>query len=158
MRQLREEEHPLISKAFEYRSDVESGYVYDVRGSLVDIQKNLSRSKELKWVDGGTRFIFIHFTLSNPNLQVFTSLTFRTEFSFTGQISLELRIQSIDLSAISHLFHCHLIILFSLRILIDLSMDLCGYLLDHRSLFDLDRTELILSIEMELFPSMSFID
>ena len=61
------------------------GYVYEFRGRLSDLQSNLSQLHQLGWIDHRTRAVIIQFTLYNPNVQLFTSATFLTEFlSTTG--------------------------------------------------------------------------
>ncbi|CAF3727871.1 unnamed protein product [Adineta steineri] len=62
-----------------------NGYVYEFRGRLVDLQSNLSLLHQLEWINNQTRAIIIQLTLYNPNVQLFTSVTFLAEFlSSTG--------------------------------------------------------------------------
>ena len=56
------------------------GYVYEFRGRLSDLQSNLSQLHQLEWIDSQTRAVIIQLTLYNPNVQLFTSLTFLAEF------------------------------------------------------------------------------
>ncbi|CAF3833588.1 unnamed protein product [Adineta steineri] len=62
------------------------GYVYEFRGRLNDIQTNLSKLHQLGWIDNKTRAVIIEFSLYNPNVQLFTSITLLTEFLSTGGI------------------------------------------------------------------------
>ncbi|CAF1362531.1 unnamed protein product [Adineta ricciae] len=90
-----------IRQSFQYKSSDEldtyiyigdyatyngGGYVYEFRGRLCDLQSNLSKLHHLGWIDSQTRAIFIQFTLYNPNVQLFTSMTFLAEILPTGGI------------------------------------------------------------------------
>ncbi|UJR09103.1 hypothetical protein I4U23_013350 [Adineta vaga] len=90
-----------IMKAFRYRSSDEldtyayvgehetyrgGGYVYEFRGSLSDMKKNLSQLHQLEWIDSKTRAVFIQMTLYNPNVKLLTSVTLLTEFLLTGGV------------------------------------------------------------------------
>ncbi|UJR18699.1 hypothetical protein I4U23_005606 [Adineta vaga] len=57
-----------------------SGYVYEFRGRRSELQSNLSQLHQLGWIDNQTRAMIIQLTLYNPNIQLFTSVTFLTEF------------------------------------------------------------------------------
>jgi polycystin 1L2 len=74
-----------IEQSFEYEFDVD-GYVYEFRGRLSDLQSNLSELHKLGWIDSKTRSIIIELNLYNPNVELFTSITFLTEFLSTGGI------------------------------------------------------------------------
>ena len=63
-----------------------NGYVYDFRGSLSNLQSNISSLHELEWIDENTRAIIIQLTLYNPNVQLFTSVTLLAEFFTTGGV------------------------------------------------------------------------
>ncbi|CAF0882123.1 unnamed protein product [Adineta steineri] len=84
-----------ILKAFQYQSSKEldtyvyvgdhgtyggDGYVYEFRGRLSDIKSNLSLLHQLQWIDANTRAVIIQLTLYNPNVALFTSVTFLLEF------------------------------------------------------------------------------
>ncbi|CAF4283637.1 unnamed protein product, partial [Adineta steineri] len=84
-----------ILKAFTYQSSKEldtyayvgdhgtysgDGYVYEFRGRLSDIKSNLSLLHQLQWIDANTRAVIIQLTLYNPNVALFTSVTFLLEF------------------------------------------------------------------------------
>ncbi|CAF1222396.1 unnamed protein product, partial [Adineta steineri] len=84
-----------ILKAFQYQSSKEldtyvyvgdygtysgDGYVYEFRGRLSDIKSNLSLLHQLQWIDSKTRAVIIQFTLYNPNVALYTSVTFLLEF------------------------------------------------------------------------------
>ena len=113
-----------IDQAFQYRSDDQldtyiyigehgtysgNGYVYEFRGRLKDIQTNLSGLHQFKWIDNSTRVVIIQFSLYNPNVQLFTSVTLLIEilsdggifptarfepFIFTGNISIRIILQA----------------------------------------------------------------
>jgi hypothetical protein len=108
-----------IMKAFKYQSGKEldsyiyygdhesysgGGYVYEFRGSLSDLQSNISQLYQLGWIDEKTRGIFIQINLYNPNVQLFTSVIFLTEFLSTGGIYPQLRIEPMNFFGI--LFLC----------------------------------------------------
>ncbi len=90
-----------INQSFEYQSSEEldtytivgdhgsyggDGYVYEFRGRLSSLQSNLSQLHQLGWIDTQTRVVIIQLTLYNPNVQLFTSLTFLAEFLSTGGV------------------------------------------------------------------------
>ena len=100
-----------IVKAFQYRSSdtldtypyigeyatyAGGGYVYEFRGSLVDMQTNLSRLHELQWIDVKTRAVLIQMTLYNPNVKLLTSVTMLTEFLSTGGLFPSARFEPIN--------------------------------------------------------------
>ena len=107
-----EEEHSsFIRKAFECRSAREldgyiyvgdhekytdGGYVYEFRGSLSDLASNVSQLHQLGWIDEKTRGIFIEISLYNPNVQLFTSVTFLTKYLSTSGISSQVRFEPIN--------------------------------------------------------------
>ncbi len=108
----REEEYSSsILKAFEYETSDEldtyvyigeferysgGGYVYQFRGSLSDLQSNISELHQLGWIDEKTRAIFIELTLYNPNVQLFTSIIFLLEFLSTGGVFPTARFEPIN--------------------------------------------------------------
>ncbi|CAF0859705.1 unnamed protein product [Rotaria sordida] len=73
-----------------------NGYVYEFRGRLSDLRSNLSKLHQLGWIDKQTRAIFIQLTLYNPNVQLFTSITFLIEFLSTGSIVPTARFEPIN--------------------------------------------------------------
>ncbi|CAF3807836.1 unnamed protein product [Rotaria sp. Silwood1] len=100
-----------IIKAFKYSTSEEldtyismgehgtysgNGYVYEFRGRLSDLRSNLSKLHQLGWIDEQTRVIFIQLTLYNPNVQLFTSVTFFIEFLSTGSIAPTARFEPIN--------------------------------------------------------------
>ena len=93
-----EEYSSTILKAFEYQSKSRNndGYFYELRGRLSDMKSNLSRLHQLSWINNQTRFIFIQLTLFNPNVQLFTSIRFQTEFLSVGSIDLHATFQPIQ--------------------------------------------------------------
>jgi polycystin 1L2 len=90
-----------ISEAFEYQSSQDfdtyvlvgdhgtyggHGYVYEFLGRLSSLQSNLSQLHQLGWIDNQTRAVIIQLNLYNPNVQLFTSVTFLAEFLSTGGV------------------------------------------------------------------------
>ena len=90
---------PSIRRAFQYQSDKSldtymyvgghatygtGGYVYELRGRLADIRSNVSTLRQLSWIDDRTRAVFIHMSLYNPNVQLFTAVTLLVELAPTG--------------------------------------------------------------------------
>ncbi|UJR16862.1 hypothetical protein I4U23_003760 [Adineta vaga] len=71
------------------------GYVYEFRGRLSDIQTNVTKLHEFNWIDDRTRAVIIQLNLYNPNVQLFTSVIFLTEFLSTGGMATQLTIQPI---------------------------------------------------------------
>jgi len=68
----------------EYATYDSGGYIYEFRGRLSDLQNNISELQRLNWIDTQTRAVIIQLSLYNPNVQLFTSLIFLTEFLSTG--------------------------------------------------------------------------
>jgi len=62
------------------------GYLYEFRGSLSNLRSNLSQLHQLEWIDEETRAVIIQISLYNPNVQMFTSVTFLVEFLSTGGV------------------------------------------------------------------------
>jgi len=63
-----------------------NGYVYEFRGSLLNLQSNISSLHQLEWIDRKTRAIIIQMTLYNPNVQLFSSIILLAEFLSTGGV------------------------------------------------------------------------
>jgi hypothetical protein len=149
-----EEYSSTIMKAFKYQSEKEldsyiyvgehetyngGGYVYEFRGSLSDLQSNVFKLHELGWIDEKTRGIFLQISLYNPNVELFTSVTFLIEFLSTGGISPQLRIEPMNFYGILKIFFKNeniFIYLFSFYII--LSIDLYNSLYVNNCLFNLD--------------------
>ena len=113
-----------IQRAFQYRTSDEldsylylgnhanyrgGGYVYEFRGSSVDLRSNLSMLRHLEWINKQTRAILIDLTLYNPNAQLFTSMTLIVEILATGGFFPSARFEPIQfygtLSLSFFLFH-----------------------------------------------------
>ena len=71
----------------EYGSYSGNGFVYEFRGRLNEMKRNLSKLHELEWINNSTRGLIIQMNLFNPNVQLFTSVILLTEFLSTGGIS-----------------------------------------------------------------------
>ena len=117
--QEEEEYSSSIEKAFRYQSADQldtylyigehetysgGGYVYEFRGSLSDLRRNVSELHQLGWIDEKTRAIFLQISLYNPNVQLFTSIAFLIEFLSTGGIHPQSRFEPMDFYGISILF------------------------------------------------------
>ena len=100
-----------IDQSFVYRSDKKlignvingkhgrysgGGYVYEYRGRLDDLRRNLTKLHQLEWIDDRTRAVSIEMTLYNPNVQLFTSIILLAEFLSTGGIETMSRFQPIS--------------------------------------------------------------
>ena len=73
-----------------------NGYVYELRGSLVNLQSNVSELHRLGWIDQKTRAILIQMTLYNPNARLFTAVTLLGEFLSTGGVFTSARFEPVD--------------------------------------------------------------
>jgi hypothetical protein len=73
------------------------GYVYEFRGRLNEMKDNITKLHELSWIDSHTRVIIIEMTLFNPNVELFTSVRFVTEFFSTGGVFAQSHFDPIDL-------------------------------------------------------------
>ncbi|UJR08126.1 hypothetical protein I4U23_012402 [Adineta vaga] len=108
-----------IIKAFQYQTSDEldtyiyigehgtyggGGYVYEFRGRLEELQSNVSKLHELEWINEQTRAIIIQLTLYNPNVQLFTSVTFLLEFSSTGGAFPTARFEPLNFYTFTSLF------------------------------------------------------
>ena len=80
------------------------GYVYECRGRLSDLRSNLSLLHQLNWIDQHTRAVIIQLTLYNPNVQLFTAVTFLVEFLSTGGIYPHTRFQPLNFQSLFILF------------------------------------------------------
>ena len=108
-----------IEEAFQYRSEKElndytysgkyasypgDGYVYELRGRLLDLQIHVSLLHRLQWIDDRTRAVIIQLNLYNPNVQLFTSIYLVVEFLSTGGLHPTIRIEPMSFSGIPILF------------------------------------------------------
>jgi polycystin 1L2 len=80
------------------------GYVYEFRGRLSNLRSNLSELHQLGWIDNKTRAVFIQLSLYNPNVQLFTSVTFLIEFLSTGGIYPQSRFEPLNFYGIFFFF------------------------------------------------------
>jgi polycystin 1L2 len=107
-----------IHRAFYYRSSNDlntfvyigdhqsysgGGYVYEFRGRLTDLQKNLSELHRSEWIDQRTRAVIIQLTLYNPNVQLLSSVFIVTEFLSTGALYTHIRIEPMNFFGMSTL-------------------------------------------------------
>ncbi|CAF3751894.1 unnamed protein product, partial [Rotaria sp. Silwood1] len=109
------------------------GYVYEFRGRLSDLKSNLSKLHQLEWIDDKTRAIFIQLILYNPNVQLFTSVTFLIEFLSTGSISPTARFEPLNfymftsvlqlVCTICYMFFIIYFIIIEIRLLFELKLN-----------------------------------
>ncbi|CAF3969202.1 unnamed protein product, partial [Adineta steineri] len=94
-----------------------NGYVYEFRGRLVDLQSNLSLLHQLQWINNQTRAIVIQLTLYNPNVQLFTSVTFLAEFLSTTGIFTTARFEPLSFYAFTSIIQLICLIIYMIIIL-----------------------------------------
>lgn len=100
-----------IDQAFAYQSDKvldsyinigryntydSGGYVYQFRGRLSSLYGNISELHQLQWINSRTRAVIIELTLYNPNSELFSAITFLTEFLPTGGVQTNARIEPVS--------------------------------------------------------------
>ncbi|RNA16124.1 polycystic kidney disease 1-like 2 [Brachionus plicatilis] len=68
------------------------GYVYELRGSLQQMNDNLSLLQNMSWIDRKTRAVFAEFTLFNPNVQLLC-----VKFLPTGNLVKSARMEPVNL-------------------------------------------------------------
>ncbi|UJR21041.1 hypothetical protein I4U23_024141 [Adineta vaga] len=93
------------------------GYVYEFRGRLIDLQSNLSELHRLEWIDNRTRAVIIQMTLYNPNIALFTAVTFLFEILSTGGVYPTTRFEPLNISAFSSIFQLICFILYMMIII-----------------------------------------
>jgi hypothetical protein len=80
------------------------GYVYELRGSLSDLQSNLSELHQLNWIDSQTRAVMIQLSLYNPNVQLFTSVILLVEFLSNGGLYPQSRFEPLSFQGLNSFF------------------------------------------------------
>ncbi|UJR11128.1 hypothetical protein I4U23_015309 [Adineta vaga] len=93
------------------------GYVYEFRGRLSDLQGNLSQLHQLQWIDDQTRAVIIQLTLYNPNVQLFTAVTFLAEFLSSSGVFTSARFQPISFYAFTSVYQLVCTIVYMMLIL-----------------------------------------
>lgn len=88
-----------VHQAFEYRT-------YEFQGRFTDIQSNLSMLHQLQWIDRQTKSVIIQFSLYNPNVQLFTSITLQTDFLSTGGLIPHFQIKPFSFQSICFWSFC----------------------------------------------------
>ena len=73
-----------------------SGFIYEYRGRIDELRKNLIKLNQLNWIDQQTRVVMIEMTLYNPNVQLLTSVILLSEFLSTGGVETSSSIQPIS--------------------------------------------------------------
>jgi polycystin 1L2 len=88
--------YPYITDLSTYLGD---GYVFNLTGSLNELQSNLTLLQKLNWIDKQTRAIFIQFLLFNPNINMFAYLNILFEILPSGNMINSIQIDTIQLFA-----------------------------------------------------------
>jgi polycystin 1L2 len=88
--------YPYMADLSTYLGD---GYVFNLTGSLHELQSNLTRLQKLNWIDKQTRAIFIQFLLFNPNINMFAYLNILFEILPSGNMINSIQINTIQLFA-----------------------------------------------------------
>ena len=86
--------YPYITGLNTYLGD---GYVFNLTGSLNELQSNLILLQKLNWIDRQTRAIFIQFLLFNPNVNMFAYLNILFEILPSGNMINSIQIDTIKL-------------------------------------------------------------
>ena len=133
------------------------GYVYEFRGSLADLQSNLSMLHRLQWINNQTRAILIELTLYNPNAQLFTSITLIVEILSTGGFFPVARFEPIQFYGTLSASSCSSMVCF-------FRIHFVGAIDQHDSLSSLHRSpsrhrdSFTSSTEVSIFPSVLVLD
>ncbi|UJR13336.1 hypothetical protein I4U23_000354 [Adineta vaga] len=121
----------FIQEAFKYKSSDEfdsyvyvgdhgsyggGGYVYEFRGRLTDLQSNLSQLHQLQWIDNRTQAVMIQLTLYNPNVQLFTAVTFLVEFLSSSGVFPSVRFEPISFYVFTSIYQLVCTIIYMLLI------------------------------------------
>lgn len=75
----------------------DGGYVYEFRGPMAQMISNITRLKELSWLDMHTRAVMIQMSLYNPNVNLFIFVTILVEFIPTGAAYPSARVEPLSL-------------------------------------------------------------
>ena len=86
--------YPYMTDLSTYLGD---GYVFNLAGSLNELQSNLTLLQKLNWIDKQTRAIFIQFLLFNPNINMFAYLNILFEILPSGNMINSIQIDTIKL-------------------------------------------------------------
>ena len=86
--------YPYMTDLNTYLGD---GYVFNLTGSLNELQSNLTLLQKLNWIDKQTRAIFIQFLLFNPNINMFAYLNILFEILPSGNMINSIQIDTIQL-------------------------------------------------------------
>jgi len=86
--------YPYMTGLNTYLGD---GYVFNLTGSLNELQSNLTLLRKLNWIDRQTRAIFIQFLLFNPNINMFAYLNILFEILPSGNMINSIQIDTINL-------------------------------------------------------------
>jgi len=103
--------YPYMTDFNTYLGD---GYVFNLTGSLNELQSNLTLLQKLNWIDRQTRAVFIQFLLFNPNINMFAYLNILFELLPSGNMINSIQINTIQLFAKSKTTSILLIVYFVL--------------------------------------------
>jgi hypothetical protein len=103
--------YPYMTDFNTYLGD---GYVFNLTGSLNELQSNLTLLQKSNWIDRQTRAIFIQFLLFNPNINMFAYLNILFELLPSGNMINSIQINTIQLFAKSKTTSILLIVYFVL--------------------------------------------
>jgi polycystin 1L2 len=81
----------------DYNSYWGGGYIYEMRGKLKDIIKNLTFLQTNSWIDRQTRAVMIEFSIYNPNVNLFLVAQLVVEFLPIGSILTSSRFDPISI-------------------------------------------------------------
>ena len=73
------------------------GYVFELKSNQFQIQRKMDELKELEWIDRYTRAIFIEFSVYNPNVDLFGTVTLVAEVLTSGGLNPYVRVDSVNL-------------------------------------------------------------
>jgi polycystin 1L2 len=90
------DDYPYMTDFNTYLGD---GYVFNLTGSLNELQSNLTLLQKLNWIDKQTRAVFIQFLLFNPNINMFAYLNILFEILPSGNMINSIQINTIQLFA-----------------------------------------------------------
>jgi polycystin 1L2 len=105
------DDYPYTTDLSTYLGD---GYVFNLTGSLNELQSNLTLLQKLNWIDKQTRAIFIQFLLFNPNINMFAYLNILFEILPSGNMINSIQIDTIQLFSKSKTTSILLIVYFIL--------------------------------------------
>ncbi|CAF1675262.1 unnamed protein product, partial [Adineta ricciae] len=83
----------------------------EFRGCLSELRSNLSLLRQFKWIDQYTRAILIQMSLYNPNIQMFTSVSFLLELLPAGGVSPSTRFEPFYVQGLTSIVYLIIIVI-----------------------------------------------